>query len=68
MRDGELPSGLVLPPGVRAEDVRLVISDDDPESWERPRVMTPRVAALRADLKAAGPMLARYYRERKAWR
>lgn len=61
MRDGELPSGLVLPPGVRAEDVRLVISDDDPESWERPRVMTPRVAALRADLKGAGSALLAFY-------
>lgn len=61
MRDGELPSGLVLPPGVRAEDVEVV--------ERRPAVrLSPRVAALRADLKAAGPALARYYRERKAWR
>jgi hypothetical protein len=60
MRD-ELPSGLVLPPGVRAEDVEVV------ERRPAPR-LSPRVAALRADLKGAGPMLARYYRGQKTWR
>jgi hypothetical protein len=64
MRD-ELPSGLVLPPGVRAEDVRIVISDDDPDSWKAPQVMTPRVAALRADLKVAGPALLAFYNTTK---
>jgi hypothetical protein len=57
MRD-ELPSGLVLPPGVRAEDCAVV------ERRPAPR-LSPRVAALRADLKVAGPALLAFYNTTK---
>lgn len=57
-RWAELPSGLVLPSGVRPEDVVFV--DRDMRT-----VVSPRVAALKHDVKTAGPALLAFYNTTK---